>query len=111
MALDALIFVVLLFVSTILLSRLELIRSRTEQRLKRIEFLMNLTVDHLGIDRFPEEIKEIALDSDPRQRLKAVKLYVTKTGATLQEAVRAVEEFSSVPAVESLANQRKDEMN
>ncbi|NJR60039.1 MAG: hypothetical protein HC769_15055 [Cyanobacteria bacterium CRU_2_1] len=55
---------------------------------------MDLIIDHLDLDRFPEELKEIALDPDPGRRLKAVSLYRKKTGATLQEAVEAVEKLS-----------------
>lgn len=93
--LDILIFVFLLFASMAILSRLESMRNRTEQKLKRIEFCLNLIVEHLQLDPFPEEIRELALDPDPRQRLKAVQLYIKKTGATLQEAVDAVEKLSS----------------
>ncbi|HEY9664586.1 MAG TPA: hypothetical protein V6C65_39600 [Allocoleopsis sp.] len=69
-------------------------RERTDRKLKRIEFYLELIIDHLELDRFPEELKEMACDPDPRQRLKAISLYRKRTGATLKEAVKAVENLN-----------------
>lgn len=95
MTMDALILFFLLLFNSIILLSIGTIRNRTERKLKRIEYYVELIVDHLEIDRFPKEIKEIALDPDPRQRLKAVSLYTKRTGATFQEAVEAIEKLSS----------------
>ncbi|WNZ25799.1 hypothetical protein HJG54_25155 [Leptolyngbya sp. NK1-12] len=91
---NALTLFVLILNFVILFSILGKHQDKVERRLKRIEFYMDLVVDHLELDRFPEEVKQIALNADPRQRLKAVKLYQEKTGATFQEAVKAVEKVS-----------------
>jgi hypothetical protein len=91
---DVLILFALILNFVILFSMIEKYQDKVKQRLKRIEFYMDLIVDHLELDRFPKEIKEITLDPDPRQRLKAVRLYQEKTGASFQEAVKAVEKVS-----------------
>lgn len=94
MTLDVLILAFLFLSNALILSQIAATRTKTERRLKRIEFCVDLIGDHLQVDRFPEGIKEIALDPDPRQRLKTVRLYREKTGADLQEAIAAVEKFS-----------------
>jgi hypothetical protein len=91
---DALILFVLMLNFVVLFSFIGNYQDRTKRKLKQIEYCLNVIVDHLEIDRFPEEIKEMALDPDPQQRLKAVRLYIKKTGATLQEATEAVEKLS-----------------
>lgn len=94
MTLDILIFCFLLLSNFMILSSIGATRTSIEQKLKRIEFRVDLIIDHLDFDRFPEELKEIALDPNPQQRLKAIHLYTQKTGASLKEAVEAVEKLS-----------------
>lgn len=85
-------FLVLVYITIVLSTGM--IRDRTEQKLKRIEFEVSLILDHLEIDRFPKQIKEIALDANPHRRLEAVRLYRKQTGATFREAIEAIENLS-----------------
>jgi len=67
---------------------------RTEGRLKRIEFCLDLLLEKWEIEvpsLLSARVQELALD--PRQKLAAVKLYRTETGASLKESLAAIEEF------------------
>jgi hypothetical protein len=67
---------------------------RTEVRLKRIELSLDLLLEKWEIEvpsPLSARVQELALD--PRQKLAAVKLYRTETGAGLKEALAAIEEF------------------
>ena len=94
MVFNILLFELLLITYITIILSTGMSRNRIEQKLKRIEFYLDLMLDRLEIDRFPESIKEIALDPNPRRRLEAVRLYRKQTGASLQEAIKAIETLS-----------------
>jgi len=67
---------------------------RTEKRVKRIELCLDLLLERWEIEvpsLLSAQVQELALD--PKQKLAAVKLYRTETGASLKESLAAIETF------------------